>query len=54
MKLSIICPTLQQRNKDGEIYIEKVIENILMQSDDIFTYFDDFEFITIRNELVNP
>jgi hypothetical protein len=25
-----------------------------MQSDDIFTYFDDFEFITIRNELVNP
>lgn len=53
MMLSIIIPTLKQRNSDWEIYLEKVLDNILEKNQEIFNNFDDFEIITIENKLVN-
>lgn len=53
MKLSIIIPTLRQRNSKWELYIENVIENIIALNEEIYAHFEEFEIITIEDKLVN-
>lgn len=52
-KLSIICPTIHQTDRDCIEFVDKLQVQLIKMKQEILTYFSDYEVIIIENELVN-